>query len=202
MIDVESQFSALKAAWIARIISNKVEHWKELPLKFINRLGEDFYILKTNIDNTDKCSVIKSLPLFYQEAIVSFTKAKVIDNNLPILSQVLFGNQNIASLRRGKVVIPYFINWIQSGIKNVSDLHIVNGKVNEYFILNKVINKTNIYSEILCIKRCLAVYKDVLGDNYPQDQQPFPLFMVNNKEVEDIHTKGSKIGRASCRERV
>lgn len=45
MIDIQSQFEALKAAWVPRIICNGNEHWKELPLKYINRLGQDFYIL-------------------------------------------------------------------------------------------------------------------------------------------------------------
>ena len=68
----------LKQPGLLELLIIKIEHWKELPLNFIEKLGQDFYILKTNIDHVDKCPAVKAIPLFYQEAIIAFTKAKAI----------------------------------------------------------------------------------------------------------------------------
>ena len=134
MIDIQSQFEALKAAWVPRIIKGETsQHWKELASKYVNRLGDNYYILRTSIDELKKCQVLNILPKIYQEIVVAFTKSKVVTVE-NIYNQTLFANRLLTCKTLDKTTSPYFINWIKSGISSVKDLHLVNGVINENYI--------------------------------------------------------------------
>ena len=193
MVDIQSQLEALKAAWIPRIMTENNQHWKELPKQYINKLGTDFYILKTTLSDTNSCPSIKSIPSFYQEVIISFTKSKIGKCKEIDVNQPLFGNQLLTYGEERKAISPYFINWINSGILTIKDLSITDGKLNEQYIYEKVSPKQNIYSEITIIKKCLKPYKDIIGTNIPKEEDTtVPIYMIGNEEVSDITVKKSK----------
>ena len=82
MLDVQSHFESLKAAWIPRLISQKTEHhahWTEIPAYHLNTLGQNMYIIETNAYEGD---TINKLPKFYQEVVGAYCKAKNIPYNV------------------------------------------------------------------------------------------------------------------------
>ena len=156
MLDIQTQFEALKAAWIPRILKCEHEpHWKELPNKYLRRFGKDHYVLKTSINDINVCPVLKLLPRFYQEIIIGFTKSKNITLHDSLYDQTLFGNRFLTCNILSKKTSPYFINWINSGISCVKDIPLDNGVIDEQYIYNKIDVKIDIYAEIANIKRCL-----------------------------------------------
>ena len=72
MIDVQAHFNALKAAWIPKIMcKTEIEHWKEKPLKHINKLGPNLYVLNFSTSKT-QCPTINCLPVFYKQVVNFF----------------------------------------------------------------------------------------------------------------------------------
>ena len=183
MKDIKSQFEALKAAWIPRIIKgDNKQHWKELPCKYLNRLGENYYILRTSIDEVKKCPVLNILPNIYQEIVIAFTKSKIVlEEN--IYSQTLFANRLLTCKRMDKETTPYFINWIRSGIANVKDLRLIYGVIDEHYIYENLNVKTNVYVEIAKVQKCLNPYKIMLGSNKPgENRNDIALYNVDCDE--------------------
>ena len=196
MIDVKTQFEALKAAWVPRLLKEQGDtcHWKELPLYYISKFGNNNYILKTSMIDTKMCKHIKKIPTFYQEVIVSYNKSKIVNENNLDINQPLFGNRLLTYGKEGQKQCPYFINWINSGLCSVKDLRLINGKIDEHYIYEKVQNKANIYVEICTIQKCLNPYKFNIGTNEPQHDrnETLPLFVNGDKDYIDITMKKSK----------
>ena len=192
MIDIKSQFEALKAAWVPRILMGEnTHHWKELATKYINRLGENYYILRTSIDEVKKCLVLNTMPEIYQEMVVAFTKSKIVTED-NIYNQTLFANRLLTCKSMGRVISPYFINWIKSGISNVKDLRLINGVIDEHYMYEHLNEKHNVYVEISQMQKCLNPYKRLLGSNEPgEDKTDVALYNVDWSEI-DIVEKKSK----------
>ena len=72
MIDVNSHFEAIKAAWIPRIMSSASKLWTKIPKTYINLFGASELILKMSFNDLTMLPVIHSIPSFYQECIVAF----------------------------------------------------------------------------------------------------------------------------------
>ena len=158
MLDVQSHFESLKAVWIPRLISQKSEHqahWTEIPAYHLNTLGQNMYIIETTAYEEDS---INKLPKFYQEVVGAYCKAKNIPYNefkTDILQQPLLGNKHISCKRKRKNVIPYYINWINSGICYIKDLKLDNGIINVQHLYDKIEIKRNIHNEIAIMIKCL-----------------------------------------------
>ena len=63
-----------------------------------------------------------------------------IDSRQTILNQSIWGNKNFTNTQNKCI---YFTRWIKSGIVNVSDLKIVNGKISETHLYQKLKQKNN-----------------------------------------------------------
>ncbi len=152
MIDVEAHFQSLKASWSSKINDlSSNEQWLEIPHQKLNKLGNKLYILNINLIDALKLPQLKSLPVFYQEIVYALSKSQSIDYHkfkTTLLDQPLFGNKFIMYKNKGKLQPLYLENWINSGIKFVKDVKIVNGKVDTTYMYTKINNKKNIHMEM------------------------------------------------------
>ena len=160
MLDVKSHFESLKAAWIPRLIhdnGNNMGHWTDLPLHFLNKLGNSLFILETNIIDL-KTQNLPLIPKFYEEVITAFNRSKSTTEEefkSNLLQQPIFGNKYITYTQGNKSKCPYIKHWINSGIKYIKDLKINNGKIDVTYIHHKMTNKRNIHNEILIVMKSL-----------------------------------------------
>ncbi len=162
MIDVKSQFEALKATWVPRIVNSisvdKKSLWTELPVRYLNTLGSGLYILEASIQKMSKCDLLSSIPKFYQEVILAHAKSKTFtfeDFTDNILHQNIFGNRFITYHQHSQLIVPYFVNWINSGIRYIGNLKITDGHIDQEYLYQKIKEKQNIHSEIKIMIKCL-----------------------------------------------
>jgi hypothetical protein len=170
MIDLESYIDAQKAQWINRILNANryIDNWVQLPLNYLHPFGLDEYSLHINIDKSVEFSEIKMLPSFYIEVIYSFSKAHNSDQTefiTGIRNQYIWGNKFITKNVGKKKSVLFLRNWIRSGIRVISDLRFIDGKLDEQFLYNTIRDKTNIHIEIATVKKALLKYKDILMHN-------------------------------------
>ena len=133
--------------------------------QFLNKLGTNWYILDCNINNISSINALPSIPLFYQQMVVAFSKSINTGCNTDILNKPLFGNKLITYKKNKKAIIPYFINWINSEFKYVGDLKIINGKIDSQYIFDRITQKRNVYNEIAIVMKCLkSLIKDITHD--------------------------------------
>ena len=195
MIDVYSQFEALKASWVSRILhGDQMCHWKEIPLKQMNKLGDNLFILKTNINNIKMCPLLYNLSQFYQECVISFTKAKEIDEetfNESILDQPLFGNRFLKLKVNNTMSCLYYLNWIENDIKYVGNLRIQNGIIDETYLYENITRKVNIFAEISMIKKSLKPFLNGVTHN-PTEIIDENIYQSNGNTIHDIDKKKSK----------
>ena len=84
-----------------------------------------------------------------------------------MLMQPLWGNKNITyfnkSTKQHECLI--FKAWIDSGITHVADIEIKHGNILEEFLYAKILNHSNIYAEIVKIKKALKGICSLLQSN-------------------------------------
>ena len=97
MIDIESQFEAIKAAWVFKIINTPNQHhWTYLPKHYIAIFGKNNYILTASFNDASTFPQLNQIPLFYKEVISTYNKSKVIsleDFNDNLLDEPIWGNR-------------------------------------------------------------------------------------------------------------
>ena len=167
MIDLECYVASLKANWVNRILNAKFDNdaWVQLPIYYFEQFDLSGNGLKFNFDKISEFKEIKSLPPFYVEVVTYFNRAFVTDKATFIKSignQYLWGNKYITVNNGKKKNVLMFRNWIRSGIRKISDLSFLNGKLNDAYIFTKVREKQNIFSEISILKKALSPYIDIL----------------------------------------
>ena len=127
-----------------------------------------------SIDKDTDFPELKNMYPFYKEVVLGYCYSNTVDYEqfcTGIYRQSLWGNRFInVNVRRRRNVL-YLRNWIRSGVNKVADLQFVNGKVNELHIYKIIQKKTNIYAEILMVKRALEPYAHILQnyENIPND---------------------------------
>ena len=82
--------------------------------------------------------------------------------------QPLWGNSNMTyfinkSTKQHECLI--FKTWIHSGITHVADIEIKHGQILEEFLYAKISNHSNIYAEIVKIRKALKVICSLLQSN-------------------------------------
>ena len=95
MIEMESFFLSLKAAWAARLVNTSYP-WAYIAKHYLNKLAPFSIIYNMSFQERGDMVCIESLPKFYQEVIVGITKSKVcnqIGTKSDLLNQQLWGNQ-------------------------------------------------------------------------------------------------------------
>ena len=132
MIDLEGHFQALKSSWIPRIIDSN-DKWSLLAKQWFNKLGQNI-ALKMNFEKIEHFPAIKQIPLFYQEVIHGFSKAK--HSSLPVnedqlKKQVIWGNKFLTyNNHQNQCRTLYVKQWINADIVTVRGLPYENGNLN------------------------------------------------------------------------
>ena len=158
LVDINSKFKSLKAAWVARIIENKGNLGY-----FINCICKEcnidmMYLVKTNERNENNYNIIKKLPLFYKEVFCAFNESKTL---VPLHSlsadeflQHTIWNNVYFKTNGSSLNYP---NWIKSNILYVRDVYNEDGKfksINDF--ANILVNKYNYICEYIVLKRIFA----------------------------------------------
>ena len=90
MIDVRSQFSAIKASWVGRIVNAPNDHlWAYLPKRYLSKFGENYLIVKSTFTSLRMFPLLKRIPQFYQDIVLSYIKSKVIQYEVQLSSRSL-----------------------------------------------------------------------------------------------------------------
>ena len=113
MIDIRAHFNAIKAAWVPRIINAPHDHmWSLLPKQYFSTFGNNYVIVKSTFTSLKMFSLLKRIPQFYQDVVLSYNASKVIhheDFKNAIRKQIYY--IKIPPLRKGwKIFAPHPIN--------------------------------------------------------------------------------------------
>ena len=142
MVNIQTQFTALKATWVKRILDSD-DIWSSLGKYYIENFGKENLLLFTN--NTEN-EYLKKLPSFYQQVFKSQIE---INNTLAeerltedtIYNNPIWQNKYITITEKGKQIPIYFKNWIEAGLIFIKDLKFKNGALDENHCF-KTVKKT------------------------------------------------------------
>lgn len=84
------------------------------------------------------------------------------------------------------------MNWINSGLVFIGDLKFIDGHIDPQFIYERVRNKTNIYAEVLLVKKCLHPYDEFIGSQEPIHREEELQLYQHKGEYVDIYKRKSK----------
>jgi hypothetical protein len=89
----------------------------------------------------------------------------------------------------------FFKHWLQCKIFKIGNLRFIEGKLDEQYILEKVENKTNIYSEISILRDALKHYKQHISNHNPDEHGDtnMPVFLSNGNPIHTFSSTKSKI---------
>ena len=173
MLDIDSFFDALKAAWVKRIINSDGESWSILPKDYYGKLGPRCMPFKVNFTKTKAFPFIDMIPTFYQQVLIGYNKTKPLYNvqsNSNIGNELIWGNAAFIENKKGAKMTLYFKNWISSGIFYIKNLKFRNGKIDETFIYERVADKRNIYVETKILNMALQPFKEKINSvQYSED---------------------------------
>lgn len=200
MIDIESQFQALKAAWVPRFISSETDSsWTIFPALYFNYFGPNEAILKMNCFNPKHFPQLNIIPKFYQEVIIGFNRAKneiKPINSIELLDSIIWGNRHFTYTQGAyKEFVLFNKNWCNSGFICIKDFRIKNHKIDQNYIRQKLINKYNLLSEINMLITAIKPYLPLVKNNNPQVIQcwrSLPISISNIESHSQIAVKKSK----------
>ena len=126
MLDVESMFESIKAAWVIRIINaDKDEKWCIVAKHVLEYDYKEGIMLKMTFTKKNSIYILNKFPGFYKEVILAFNKAKCISREVfceTILEQSLWGNPHVTKrTKKGKMTMLYK-NWVDSDIVKIKNL--------------------------------------------------------------------------------
>ncbi len=187
MIDIQSMFDAVKAAWIPRLVNAEEDDlWNMIAKYYLRYNMYDNFILKCNFVCKDSFTWLYDIPPFYQEVLLSFNKAKTIDKDTfydDIFKQPIWANQFVNISEKNKTKVLYYKSWIDVGIFYIGNLKFIDGKLDEHYVYDKVKNKSNILVEIVMLKEALKPYRQMLGNHEPVHNIHVPIITFRNNEI-------------------
>ena len=75
-IDIKTKISALKAAWVTRLLDDKFHPWKIIPTTLFTNFGGINNVSNHNFNASEQCrSKVNRLTKFYQELIQLWSEA-------------------------------------------------------------------------------------------------------------------------------
>ncbi len=186
MIDVESQFKALKAAWMARIMNAEECEWNFLAKEYFVRFGPNNLLHKMKFKPENMLEQIKIIPPFYQQIIEGFMASK--SNEMPdsddvLNEEIIWGNECFTLTKNRRKNSLLFANWISSGIIHVKDLKYKDGIIDQQYLTQKIRNKANFYVEFLSIQKVLKPYKHLMKENQPSEH------IIQDNDVNDVKSR-------------
>ena len=186
MIDIVSQFNALKAAWMTRILQNKDTNWSKLARFYLGKIGLElvtkFTIVKENIP------FVKKFPEFYQEVISAYSRAKQpnhIESKSDLFNSILWGNHLFKVRDKdGTEKVLFFKSWIDSGVVRLSDCIFDDKGLDIKATMNKIATKTNILCESSLIMKALKPYRKLF-----QNPECNPMTDTTHKATKILSTR-------------
>ena len=117
-IDITTKLSALKVAWVTRLLDDNFHPWKMITTKLFTTFGGISNIFHQNFKASEQCrSKVNRLPKFYQELIQLWSEVgeKKSSNASDICGEVLWNNAWIVS--NGETL--YNKHFVDKGILTV-----------------------------------------------------------------------------------
>ncbi len=192
MIDIRSQFEAIKASWISRILnSGENDAWSIIPKSILSKFGEHNLILKMNFQKEDEFPYFKKCPKFYKEAICAYNKSKSMtkeDFCKNIKDQIIWGNRFLKF--EGKSL--FFRNWIDKGIIKIKNLKFVNNKIDHDFIYETVSDKSNIFHQLSLLTKAFKPFQILITQNEPSQDITLPMYILEGNNIENVPFTSSK----------
>ena len=179
MLDTESLFKSVQAAWAVRIINASMsEKWCYIAKSMLKYDNNNGFIFKLYFNSKHCENILDGVSDFYKVVLLAFNEAKSIDEEAfisTLLDQPIWANCNIAVKLGRRYKTLFFQSWIKSNIIKLSNLKFVNGKLDQQFILDKVADKRNILSEISLLVEALRPYRQYLNnsDHVPDTELPY-----------------------------
>ncbi len=158
MIDIESYFHSLHAAFFKRLYGNETI-FTCIPSFYFKRLGGLTYCSNMQFDASNKPSILTSIPSFWASVILGFSKAKevnTIETKQHLFNEYIWGNKHF--IVNGKTL--HSITFINANILKISDVLQDNGKLRDD-IYNKLGNKHHYFRIIGMISKALQPYKEI-----------------------------------------
>ena len=169
MLDTESLFKSVQAAWAVRIINASMsEKWCYIAKSMLKYDNNNGFIFKLYFNSKHCENILDGVSDFYKGVLLAFNEAKSIDEEAfisTLLDQPIWANCNIAVKLGRRYKTLFFQSWIKSNIIKLSNLKFVNGKLDQQFILDKVSDKRNILSEISLLVEALRPYRQYLNNS-------------------------------------
>ena len=205
MIDLDFFLTSLKAGWVKKILTLPGK-WCDSLHMHLKEIGFDSnYIFKTTFRKSIQFPIIKQIPKFYQDVIISFNKCKTVKpfsllNEHEIVQLPLWGTEYF----KVKNTCLYLKKWIRNGIMYIKDLIGENGKIkndeelitletesdaniiNAYIIKNYVVKKIKKYNLSIAPYVKIQMTNHILFQNklyaIPACTSRFLYHMLNQKE--------------------
>ena len=192
MVDLDCFFTALKAAWVPRILDHTGK-WKGILDNYLNKINLDIgYVLNMNFKSIKDFPILKNIPVFYQEVLISFNSVK---NIIPLeklskqdfLQQSIFGNDLIK--KNGKCI--YFKGWLSLDIKYIKDVFDKNGNMkNARYFYDKLEDKRSVLMELHFIRSIILKYSKHLDASLAKHvKSPTSEWVVHGNKRYNIQGK-------------
>ncbi len=182
MIDIESQFEAIKAAWVPRIVNSGINAWATLARHYLNMFGKDYFVLQMSFKSKKTFDAINQVPFFYQEVILGFNKSKMVEkphHRDELFNETIWGNRYLTY--KGKTL--YSKIWILSGITKLNQVYNHNGKIDHEMFYDHLIDKNNYFKHVTMISKAMAQYKNIFTNNGDMFVSGNSSSVVNISEV-------------------
>ncbi len=196
MIDVESHFMALKAAWIPRIYKESNELWKHLPHSYLVKATNGL-VKEMSFTSLKQMPVMNTVPKFYQEVMTSFCQSNMpssISNKTDLFNQILWGNRLV--IVNDKCLFDKY--FIEAGYIYVKDVLQENGKFKQN-IFQSLKTKVKYFRVIDLIRCAIRPYKELRfkEENITESK---PHANNNNKACKWFYTNivKQKVKHAKC----
>ena len=179
MIDLESHFNALKAAWMTRLKKDSDLIWTFLPHAYINKCTNGMALHMSFKDKTH-FPRLKMIPIFYQEVISAYCKSNNLDEictKESLFNQFIWGNRFLQANQTSL----FSNDFISAGYLYIKDILNENGKFKDNIYQN--LNCKRQYLRTISMLQCaLKPYKHIRFSNEPMH--------FENKDL-DISSKTS-----------
>ena len=114
MSDLETMITALRLAWIPRLLNKAHPNWKTVPNYHLKKWGGLDFLLLCNYRMKD----FEFLPRFYHDILLFFDELKMLYGYKGISDLLLFNNRDILVDEK-----PFFFQeWFAARIKTIMDL--------------------------------------------------------------------------------
>ena len=198
-IDIKSHFEALKASWVPRLLKDSDAIWSFIPQYYLNKFGNNFAILNFHFLNVSQFPLIKKLPMFYQEVILSYLRSK--GGNKPVckadfLDSIVWGNYHFMFTVKGKMRESLFNkHWIECRIMKMGEIVSQDGKLQTPKLDRLIQNKSDYLETQSKIMNVLRQYKHlfVAEPNFISLRTKYIIPSIiktkDNKEVDILYEK-------------